>query len=367
MTRQPTRDSENGPSGERTFVDRRLDGPGVTRLDPADPAAAYYGLLARLRSPLTLRELMIERVRTGYIGDGAPPDPNSLPPSAEVLYPDVGVGEIAVPSAAGPIRCQVFTPPGDAGARPVMLYVHGGGFTVGRSEDTAYITSRFAAELGMVVVSVNYRLAPEWPFPAGLDDTVAVYRWLREHGGKCGGDSAFVAVAGDSAGGNLAAALPLRLRDEGLSRPDAVVLMCPITDFVVEKHESFERLAPLGIIYDTAFVGFIRGAYLVHHRNWTHPYASPIYGDLSDYPPTVVVAGEADPIVDDNRAFVAALRLAGCEVALHVAEKMPHGYYFFPRLLPAGEGAFAAVSRFLEPILTKSLSEGAGKPLGAAT
>lgn len=350
MKNAATTPDARGAPAETPFVDQRADGPGVTHLDPADPAAPYYGLLARLRSPLTLRELMIERVRTGYIGEGAPPDPASLPPAAADLYPEVVVEEVAVGSDAGPIRCQVFARPEQRGTGPLMLYLHGGGFTVGRSEDTAYITSRFAAELGLVVVSVNYRLAPEWPFPAGLDDAVAVYRWLRDGAGGLG-DPSFVAVAGDSAGGNLAAALPLRLADEGLPRPDAVVLMCPITDFVVEKHESFERLAPLGVIYDTAFVGFARGAYLVHHRNWTHPHASPIYGDLRAYPPTVIVAGEVDPVVDDNCAFAAALRLAGTEVALHVAEKMPHGYYFFPRLLEAGEGAFAAIRTFLAPRL----------------
>ncbi len=353
-------------AGDRTnsardavFVDQRTDGPGVTRLDPADPAAPYYGLLARLRSPLTLRELMIERVRTGYIGDGAPPDPSTLPPAAATLYPDVTVEEIAAPSNAGPIRCEVYALPGQRRCGPVMLYLHGGGFTVGRSEDTAYITSRFAAELGVVVVSVNYRLAPEWPFPAALDDAVAVYRWLRT--GDTGiGDAGFVAVAGDSAGGNLAAALPLRLADDGLARPDAIVLMCPITDFVVERHESFERLAPLGVIYDTAFVGFIRGAYLVRYRNWTHPHASPIYGDLAGYPPTVIVAGDADPVVDDNRAFAAALSAAGGEVGLHVAPEMPHGYYFFPRLLEAGEGAFAAIRAFIAPLLPEPVARRGG-------
>ena len=109
----------------------------------------------------------------------------------------------------------------------------------------------------------------------------------------------------------MAAALPIKIRDEGGRPPEAAVLLCPITSFFVEEHESFERLAPLGIIYDTAFVGYIRGAYAVHHRNWSHPHVSPALADLRGYPPAIVVSGTADPIVDDNLAFVKKLRDSG--------------------------------------------------------
>jgi len=212
-------------------VDQRLDGLGVSKIDPLDPAAPQYLMLAKMRSPVTLRELMIKPVRTGYIGQDHPIDPNELPPTAAQLYPRITVSEIFVPSPAGPVRCQVFADSRAAGARPMMLYFHGGGFTVGQSEDTAYIASRIAAENGTVVVGVNYRLAPEWPFPAGLDDCIAVLRWMRGQGSEIGGDSSWIAVAGDSSGGNFAAAMPLKARDSGVKPPDAVISLCPITDF----------------------------------------------------------------------------------------------------------------------------------------
>lgn len=338
------------PPQTPVFVDQLTPGAAASTIDPADPAAAYFQLLARLRSPLTLRELMITSVRSGYIGQDGPIDPATLPPSAAELYPHIRVGERHIPSPIGPIRCQTFAPDGAAGALPMLIYLHGGGFTVGASEDTAYITSRIAEENGVLVVSVNYRLAPEWPFPAGLNDALAVLNWLRGHGGEIGGDPAFIAVGGDSAGGNIAAALPLKARDEGVQAPEATLLLCPITDFNVERHASFERLAPRGIIYDTAFVGYIRGAYVVHHRLWSHPHASPAFGDLTHYPPTLIVAGGVDPIVDDNRAFAAKLQAAGRKVTLHVEPDMPHGFYFFPKLLPQGEAAFAAVRQFLPPL-----------------
>jgi acetyl esterase len=344
---------ENASRKLTPFVDQLPNGPGIARIDPADPAAPMYRLLARMRSPVALRDIMIHPVRTGYIGQEHPIDPAELPKSAAELYPDIRVSELAVPSQAGPVRCQVYGPPASApsavgGALPMMLYLHGGGFTVGQSEDTAYITSRIAAENAMVVVSVNYRLAPEWPFPACLDDCLAVLQWLRQNAGTLGGDLTRIAVGGDSAGGNLAAALVLKARDADLPMPQAAVLLAPITDFFFEQHESFERLAPLGIVYDTAFIGFIRGAYLVHGRNWAHPHASPARAELRNYPPTFVATGTADPLLDDNRAFVRKLRAAGGgEVEHFVREGMPHGFYFFPGMFKQGDEAFAAIAEFL--------------------
>jgi len=188
-------------------------------------------------------------------------------------------------------------------------------------------------------VSANYRLAPEWPFPACLDDCLAVLQWMQKNGATLGGDGTRIAVGGDSAGGNLAAALVIKARDEGVSLPQATVLLAPTTDFFFEQHESFERLAPLGIVYDTAFIGFVRGAYLV----------PPARADLRNYPPTFIATGTADPLVDDNRAFAQKLRAAGGKTVEHfVREDMPHGFYFFPGMFEQGDEAFAAIATFLK-------------------
>src|SRR5262249_6809371 len=152
-------------------------------------------------------------------------DPAELPKSAAELYPDILVSEVAVPSPVGRVRCQVFSPPVSRGLRPMMLYLHGGGFTVGQSEDTAYITSRIAAENAMVVVSANYGLPPEGRSPAGLEDCLAVLQWMRSSGASLGGDGKRIAVGGDSAGGNFAAALPIMARDAGSPPPQAAVLL----------------------------------------------------------------------------------------------------------------------------------------------
>lgn len=328
-------------------VDRRTDGPGVSHIDAADPAAPMYQLLAKLRKPVALRDIMIRPVREGYAGQDLPDAATVLPPWQH-LFPGVAVNEIRVPSAAGPIRCQVYRP-ADATSRPVVVYCHGGGFMVGCSEDTDFMTRRICSVAGAVVISVNYRLAPEWPFPYGLDDCLEVYRWVRQHAHEIGGDPRRVAVAGDSSGGNFAASLPLRAREKGLPVPDAAVMFGPVLDFQFEKYESFERLAMTGIVFDAAFMGFARGAYC-RYSEWSHPHVSPICGDLNGYPPAFIAVGTHDPMIRNCQEFAAALNAAGnANIELVIRDGMPHGFYFWPGVFAKDEAAtYAALATFLK-------------------
>lgn len=333
------------------YVTQAANPPGASVISESDPAFPIYRLLSELRSPVSLRELMIAPVRSGYIGKPGEPAPAHLPPSVEELFPEILIGEIGVRCADGWLHCRTYSAPapGDE-LRPLILYIHGGGFTVGTSDDTASITCRMARDTGALVVSVDYRMAPEWPFPYAVEDCFAVYRALQVEGKRIGGDGERIVVSGDSAGGNLSAVLPLVARDRNVPQPWAAVLLCPITNFCAEDYPGFEQRAARGIVYDTAFFGFIRGAYLLKKENWTHPYASPAFGDLKDYPPTMVVCGGADPIVEDNRAFVAQLQSLGRETECFERPGMPHGYYFFPGLVPEGDEALQAVSGFIRRI-----------------
>lgn len=328
-------------------VDCRTDGPGITCIDGTDPAAPMYQLLAKLREPVALRDLMLHPVRYGYAGQDLPDVASVLPPWGH-LFPGMDVGEVRVRSPAGPIRCRTYRPNAGAAGLPVIVYCHGGGFMVGCSEDTDYMTRRICAA-GVVVVSVNYRLAPEWPFPSGLDDCLEVYQWARAHAGQVGGDPRRVGVAGDSSGANFAAALPLRARERGLPMPDVSLQFAPVPDMRFEEYESFERLAVTGVVFDAAFLGFARGAYC-RYRDWTHPHVSPICADLRGYPPALIVVGTHDPLLDSCRAFADALRSAGgTAVELLVADGMPHGFYFWPGMFPKEEaGAYATVATFLD-------------------
>lgn len=324
----------------RTDVTAPVTIDGLSYVDPDDPAMPMYRVIANNRRPVALRDLMIAPVRSGYIGDGHQPDPSLVPPSGAEAVPGIDVEQVFLPVRDGVARCQLFRPARAAGRPlPIIVYYHGGGFTVGSSEDCDFLTRKLADTNEALVVSANYRSAPEFPFPTPLDDAFDVYRWVSDNGEQLGGDTGRIAVAGDSAGSNLAAALPLRARDEGVRVPDAVVMLGAMADFQFERWPSFLAQAPRGIVYDMAFAGFIRGAYVGATR-WDHPWVSPLEGDLAGYPTTFITAGTHDPIVDSAVAFAGRLREAGTRVHDYFPDGMPHGYYFFPGVHPEENVAY---------------------------
>jgi acetyl esterase len=321
---------------------------GLSFVAPDDPAMPMYRILANLRQPVALRDLMIAPVRSGYIGDGRPQDPTLVPMAGAEAIPNVHVDEVYLPVTDGVARCQLYRPsaaPADQHL-PVIVYYHGGGFTVGSSDDCDFLSRKLAFTNDAVVVSANYRMAPEFPFPTPFDDAYDVYSWVVDNTHEIDGDSSRIAVAGDSAGSTLAAAVPLRARDEGMRLPDAVVLLGAFTDFQYERWDSFQELAPHGIVYDTAFMGFIRGAYL-SNTPWNHPWVSPIAGDLNGYPVAVVAAGTHDPLVDSARAFAQKVRDAGGTAVGHFPAGMPHGYYFFPNVFPQEDAVYRLIATTL--------------------
>ncbi len=193
---------------------------GLSFVTGDDPAMPMYRILANLRQPVALRDLMIAPVRSGYVGDGRPQDPTLVPMTGAEAIPNVDVDEVYLPVTGGVARCQLYRPtaaPTDQHL-PVIVYYHGGGFTVGSSDDCDFLARKLAFTNDAVVVSANYRMAPEFPFPTPFDDAYDVYSWVVDNTHDIDGDSSHIAVAGDSAGSTLAAAVPLRARDEGRRR-----------------------------------------------------------------------------------------------------------------------------------------------------
>lgn len=323
----------------------RID--GLNYIDPSDPAMPMYRVIASNRQPVALRDLMIAPVRSGYIGDGRQPDPSLIPPSGAQAVPDVSVDQVFLPVRDGVARCQLYRPTdASAGPLPVIVYYHGGGFAVGSSEDCDFVARKLAFTNTALVVSANYRSAPEFMFPTHLNDAYDVYRWVVHHGADIDADTSRIAVAGDSAGSNFAAAVALRARKDDARLPDAVVMLGAFADFQFECWSSFLALAPRGIVYDMAFAGFIRGAY-VGTTAWDHPWVSPIEGDLTGYPLTVVVAGTQDPIVDSARAFAQRIRDAGGATVDYFPDGMPHVFYFFPGVHREESVAYDVVAKAL--------------------
>jgi acetyl esterase len=244
-----------------------------------------------------------------------------------------------IPGPAGPIRIRVYRPSG-SGPLPLVVFFHGGGWTIG-DIDTHDGTSRILSRrTGAVVVSVDYRLAPEHRFPAALDDCQAAVTWVAAHADELGGDPGRLGVAGDSAGGNLAAEVALRSRDAGGPAIAAQALVYPATDFSTVRPSMADNGE--GYLLTADSVRWFSAQYLGDHDP-ADPDASPLLNDLTDLPPAVVAVAEFDPLHDEGRAYGAALEKAGVPVKLFDFPGLVHGFMGLGAVSPGSAAATEAV------------------------
>lgn len=234
---------------------------------------------------------------------------------ATAAVPTAGVRAVAALAEAGgrsvPVRMHT---PVDRSAAGVLLDIHGGGFYLGSAADNDHRNRDLVDELGIAVVSVDYRLAPEHPWPAAPDDCETAALWLTEHAESRFGATR-IAVGGFSAGATLAVTTLVRLRDLGIRSFAAVVLQFGTYDLSTQT--------PAGRLIAGEY--FIE-AYAGTAPDRTHPDISPIYADLTGLPPALLVVGEADILLEDNQAMAARLSAAGVEVDLRVYPEAPHGF-----------------------------------------
>jgi acetyl esterase len=238
---------------------------------------------------------------------------------------------------AGQIPVRIYWPQGEAARRPVVVYFHGGGFTL-CTLDTHDPTCRMiCADAGVVVVSVDYRLAPEHPYPAAVEDAYAATRWVYEHAGELGADPARLVVAGDSAGGNLATVTCLKARDEGGPPIALQVLVYPATDAAQDTPSYVENGE--GYFLTTAHMRWYWDCYQPDRARRAEPYSSPMNADVTGLPPALVITAEHDPLRDEGEAYAARLRAAGVEVESVRYDGMFHGFFGLGALLPAAKEA----------------------------
>lgn len=225
----------------------------------------------------------------------------------------------------GLVDLRLYRPEGSppASGWPTLLYLHGGGWVLGNARSHDMICAELAAELGVLVVAVSYRLAPEHPYPAGLHDCLAVWRRLRSDGLGEPVDKQRMLVAGDSAGGNLSAALCLALRGAGEPLPRAQALIYPALGNADTPSRNNCADAPL---LSRADLDSYLATYISRPADWHDPHALPLLAqDLSGLPPAFVGVAEFDPLRDDGERYCLALREAGIDCEFFPGKGLVHG------------------------------------------
>jgi len=255
-----------------------------------------------------------------------------------VPRPPAGVVTVARP--LGGVPASRITAPQSAGGRHI-LFLHGGAYMTGSALLYRHITWRFAMTAEANLAAIDYRLAPEHPFPAALDDAAAAWRGLLDEGA----DPRHCAVIGDSAGGGLALALALRLRDEGGPLPAAVVALSPWTDLAITGESCRRNAIADPVLNETDLVPF--AAQYLGGADPCNPYVSPLYGDPRGLPPALIQVGSDEILRDDAVRMAERMRQAGCEVALEIWPRMPHVWHGFAPVLPEARRAIARIGEFV--------------------
>jgi acetyl esterase len=265
------------------------------------------------------------------------------------------VHDLHVDGATGPLPARHYVPPEPdaAGPHPLLVFLHGGGFVVGGLETHDVPCRLLCRHAGVHVLSVEYRKAPEHPFPAAVHDATAALAWASHHAAELGADPARIAIGGDSAGGNLAAvATRLAVRDRHHPAPVLQLLLYPATD-IESEWPSVQK--------------FARGFYLTRDdRDWYHeqymsgaseddPLGSPLLsGDLEDLPLAFVVTAAFDPLRDEGEAYATALREAGSPVILRRVPGLVHGFINMTAINPASHDALVEVAGGVRALLARA-------------
>jgi epsilon-lactone hydrolase len=228
-----------------------------------------------------------------------------------------------------------------------LMFIHGGAFIAGTLDGYRHQVEALSRATGMAVLAIDYRLAPEHPYPAGLDDCVAAWTWMLAHGPAGEGVSRDVFLAGDSAGGNLTMALLLRLRDEARRLPRAAAAFAPATDFTGTSPSMTER-AHLDPAIDPATLPWVASLYITDGTPLTDPYVSPVYGDFTGLPPFLVHAGEREVLHDDGKRVVEAARKAGVDACFKTLPGLIHCTEYWCHYVPEGLASLNEVGAYLK-------------------
>ena len=242
-----------------------------------------------------------------------------------------------IPGGDGDIPIRIYTPKGE-GPFPALVYFHGGGWVIGNLDTVDASCSQLASLAECVVVSVDYRLAPEHKFPAAADDAYAAVKWVIENASLIQINASKVAVGGDSAGGNLAAVVALMAKDRKDLSICYQMLIYPATNYAFDTASYAENADGYFLTKDT--IVWFWNHYLNDEQDGKSPYASPLLAtDLSGLPPALVITAELDPLRDEGEAYAERLQAAHVPVEFRRYEGMIHGFYWMAGVIDQGKNA----------------------------
>ena len=305
-----------------------------------DPHAQLIRALRRRRNPHHLCEPTLQHGRARYRRECTLFRGGVTPVGA--------VRDLTFPGPGGPLRLRHYAPEAE-GPQPLTVYLHGGGFTIGDLESHDEPCRILCSHGAMHVLAVEYRLAPEHPFPAALDDARAALRWAQAHTAELGADPSRVGIGGDSAGGNLAAVVSIETR--GDRPPAAQLLIYPATDARNERPSSRRFGDGFFLSHEdrAAFTGYYLGGTGVDERDWR---VAPLYAaDLSGLAPALVVTAGFDLLRDEGEAYAEALRSAGTAVRTARVAGHGHGFLHMTGLSPAARQAMEQLARDWRAVL----------------
>ena len=286
------------------------------KVEALDPQVAQYLKAVRSRPPaylLSVEELRrdIDQIKKYY-----PPEPVK------------NIKDILINGPDGKIAIRIYTPGGKGPFTPVVFY-HGGGWSIGSLNSHEGICASLANKAKAAVFSVNYRLAPEDPFPAAVDDCYAALEYVNDNAASFNADPGRMIVMGDSAGGNLAAVVSMKAKEEGGPKIALQVLVYPATNMKDLVTSSYKRFGK-GYDLDKKMIAKFRDLYILNKKDIVDPRASPFFAkDLKGLPPTLLITAECDPLRDDGKKFASKLKKAGVPVKYIMYKGVIHGFLSF--------------------------------------
>lgn len=264
---------------------------------------------------------------------------------AQPNHPDIVVTDSKIAVTGGEIRLRHYRHRNATGNQPALVFYHGGGYAAGslKSHDTP--CQHLAADGHCTVIAVDYRLAPEHPFPVPVNDGIQAFRYIAAHSTKYGIDPTRLAVGGDSAGGNLAAVVAQQTKNDA-NPPKLQLLWVPWVDMSTER-QSYQLFAS-GLFLERAKMRWYTELYLPKNSDRKDPKISPIYGDLADVAPAVILVAGFDPLRDEGIAYAKKLKAAGVDTTLKVYTSLPHPFLNLAGQIEDAKVAFTEATRALQ-------------------